>query len=274
MAMIARILIDNTTQSELIPEWGLSVWIEYGGHKLLLDTGTTGAFIKNAEMMGLEIRDIEYGVLSHAHYDHADGMEDFFAYNEKASFYLREGAGENCYDGKEESARYIGIKKGYLERFADRIIYVKGEHEFLPGAFLIPHKTPGREKLGVKAGMYVKWGDEWMPDTFSHEQSLVLHTEKGLVIWNSCSHGGAGNIIRETADTWPDKRIYALIGGFHLFKSSDEEVRELAREIEETGIEKIYTGHCTGEKAFDILKEELKEKAEKIYTGMEIRIGE
>ena len=100
----------------------------------------------------------------------------------------------------------------------------------------------------------------------------MFDTEKGLVIFNSCSHGGADNIIKEVAATWPDKHICAYIGGLHLFRSPDEEVYEFARRVRETGIKKIYTGHCTGERAMEILKEELGNVIEELYTGLEIEI--
>ncbi|MBP3926423.1 MAG: MBL fold metallo-hydrolase, partial [Clostridium sp.] len=80
------------------------------------------------------------------------------------------------------------------------------------------------------------------------------------------------NIIRETEQTWPGKKIYALVGGLHLFRSSDEEVRALAVRVKDLGIEKIYTGHCTGARAMELLEEELGDVVEQIYTGMEIQI--
>lgn len=271
--MFAKILIDNITKNQWKAEWGLAVYIEHDGHKILLDTGTTGAFAENADAMGISLEEVEFGVLSHAHYDHSDGLEPFFERNRTAKFYLRAGTAENCY-GKKNFLfkRYIGIHKGYLERFADRIVYVDGDYEVVPGVTLLPHKTPGLEKIGKKAGMYVKVNGRWKPDSFAHEQSLVLDTEHGLVIFNSCSHGGADNIIREAEMTFPGKRICALIGGFHLFRSTDQEVLALAGRIKETGIEKIYTGHCTGARAMELLKAELGDRAEQLYTGLEIEL--
>ena len=57
-----------------------------------------------------------------------------------------------------------------------------------------------------------------------------------------------------------------------MYKSSEKEVRELADRIKETGITKIITGHCTGDEAFAILKEELGDVIEQMYTGMEIEL--
>lgn len=270
--MVIKFLIDNITKNNLLCEWGFAVYIEYDHHKFLLDTGASGKFAENAAFMGIDLGEIEFGVLSHAHYDHADGLKDFFENNDKAPFYIRDGADENCYSKKEIPPKYIGIHKGYLKEYRDRIVFVKGDYEIIPGAALIPHKTPNLELAGEKAGMYVYQNGAWKLDNFSHEQSLVFDTEKGLVIFNSCSHSGADNIITEVAETYPGKKIYALIGGLHLYASSDEDVAGLAQRIRETGIEKIYTGHCTGEKAMAILKEKLGSRAEQIYTGMELEL--
>ncbi len=269
----ARILIDNITKNEWLAEWGLAVYLEYNGHKILLDTGTTGRFLENADAMGIDIGAVEFGVLSHAHYDHADGLAAFFSRNRQAKFYLRKGTAENCY--RKESwlrKKYIGIHKGYLERFADRLVYVEGDFTVIPGVTLLPHKTPGLKKAGRAAGMYIRENGRWQPDAFAHEQSLVFDTEKGLVIFNSCSHGGADHIITEVMQTWPEKKIFALIGGFHLFRSSDEEVRALVERIGETGIERIYTGHCTGERALKLLTEALGGRVSQLYTGLEMEL--
>ena len=120
--------------------------------------------------------------------------------------------------------------------------------------------------------MYIRKDEQWIPDDYSHEQSLVFETDKGLVIFNSCSHGGADNIIREIEMTFPDKQMYAIIGGFHLYKSSEEEVRALAGRIKATGIEKVVTGHCTGEEAYKILEEELGDSLEQLFSGFVIEI--
>lgn len=272
--MIAKILVDNLTKDSLVPEWGLSVYVEYGERKFLVDTGASRQFSDNAKAMGIDLGNVEFGILSHAHYDHADGMGAFFEVNQQAPFYLRKGAGENCYSRKKYLPRYIGIQKGILKKYASRIVYADGDLEIYPGITLLPHKTAGLDAIGRKIGMYVRKGILLCPDCFAHEQSLVLETTAGLVIFNSCSHGGADNIIREVSETWPDKKICAYIGGLHLYRRSDEDVRKLAKQIRKTGIREIYTGHCTGDKAFEILREELGDSIRQIYTGMEIVIDE
>ena len=292
--MRLKILVDNHTRDTLQAEWGLSLLIEYEGHLLLLDAGTTGIFADNAKELGILVDKIELAVLSHAHYDHADGLERFFQENRNAKCYIRRCCGEDCYDRKKD--KYIGIKQGLLNRYADRFVRVEGDYELLPGVTLVPHKTKGLERLGEKIGMYRYRDGAWIADDFSHEQSLVFETGKGLLICNSCCHGGADQIIEEVKQTFPGKKVYALVGGLHLYRASDEEVLALAEKLRETGIGKVYTGHCTGERAMELLKGELNrsisggiagegkdagERAcpdgadtvvEQIFTGMEMEI--
>ena len=116
--------------------------------------------------------------------------------------------------------------------------------------------------------MYRRTNGRWVPDDFSHEQSLVLDTEKGLVIFNSCSHGGAADIIREVAGMFPGKTVYAIIGGFHLYNKSKPEVLALAKEIQQTGIAYVCTGHCTGEQAYQLLHRELGEKLHPLQVSL------
>lgn len=75
--MKIKVLMDNISSGELAGEWGLSILIEYEGRKILLDTGASGAFAENAEKMGIDLAEVDFAVLSHAHYDHSDGMEAF-----------------------------------------------------------------------------------------------------------------------------------------------------------------------------------------------------
>lgn len=266
--MKATFLIDNIASEGLKGEWGLSVYIEHNGTKILLDAGTTGDFVNNADSLGINLAEVDLAVLSHAHYDHANGFVKFFERNTKAPLILREGSKENCYHKFVFTKKYIGVRKGMLEEYSDRIQYASGDYQIADGIFLIPHKSPNLQRIGRKAGMYIIKDGKLVPDDFSHEQSLVVSTAKGLVIFNSCSHGGADNIINEIAATFPGEKIYALVGGFHLFLSSDAYVRKLADRIKATGIEKILTGHCTGDKAYDILKVNLGDAAEQIRTGL------
>ena len=268
------VIVDNVSSDGLKGEWGLCILVEAGDKKVLVDTGGSRLFARNLKTLGFDIGEIDYGILSHAHYDHANGMPKFFAENTKAKFYLREGTAENCYHRKPLIGKYfnfrfyIGLPKNVLSKYSDRIQFVSGDYKLCEGMYLIPHKSGDLSSIGQREDMFLRTENGWIPDNFSHEQSLVIETEKGLVIINSCSHGGAVNIINEVKQTFPEKHIHGLIGGFHLFNKSNEEVRNVAREIKNTGIDYVCTGHCTKDRAFAIMKEELGDKLEQLHVGL------
>ncbi len=270
--MKITVLTDNKATEGLKGEWGLSLLIEQGGKKLLLDTGASPLFAKNAEKCGVDLKNVDLAFLSHAHYDHSNGFGEFFRINENAPLYLSGRCKENCYGRRWIFSKYIGIKKGYAKAFAERLIYTDGFTEVTDRIYLLPHGEGDYSIYGKKNGLFQKNGRKWSYDSFDHEQSLVIKTEKGLVIFNSCCHTGADNIINEVASAFPNEKILALIGGFHLYKSGDEDVINLAQRIRDTGIEKIYTGHCTGDRAFTLLKKELGDTAEELFAGMVIEL--
>jgi len=261
------VVVDNTGGCGLQGEWGLSLLAEHNGKKILADAGASELFAKNLAALGHSIESIDYATLSHAHYDHANGMVRFFECNDKAKFYLRDAVREDCYAKKFIFRKYIGIPRHILEERKNRIEMVSGDYCLYDGAYLIPHKTKGLDAIGRRELMYRRTERGWQPDDFSHEQSLVLRTGKGLVIINCCCHGGTVNIIREVRETFPEEKVYALIGGFHLFNKSEREVRAVAEAINDTGIEYVCTGHCTKDRAFEVLKETLGEKLHKLQVG-------
>ena len=270
--MHLRVLMDNIEWNGLIGEWGLSLLIDYAGHSILLDAGATGRFVENARAMGVNLKDVEVCVLSHGHYDHADGFERFFEENERAKVAVQRAATQRYYGKKWIFRRYIGVDRDMLRDSANRFHFVDGAQELLPGAHLIPHSTQGLEAIAARNNLYMRSGRRLTPDSFLHEQSLVLEENGALVIFNSCSHAGPDNIIREVREALPGKPIRAYVGGLHLFHLSEDEVCALAERIRQTGVERIVTGHCTGKRAYEVLRRELGEGVVQMHSGMELEL--
>lgn len=285
--MEIQILMDNVegrsvSGVRLRPEWGFAAFIEFNGKKILLDSGASAKFASNASAMGIDLSKVDCGVLSHAHFDHSNGLAKFFELNRSALFYMQSAVQENCYHAAKllkffKLNVYIGIRRGWLNRYKDRIKFVDGDAEILPKVFLVSHKdcvlnAEGRAAIGQAIGQFVKEHGTFRPDSYDHEQSLVFETLKGLFIMNSCCHGGADNIVKEVQTVFPGKQIYAILGGFHLYKTSKEKVCEFAERLRDLNVQKIYTGHCTGKGAFETLREILGERVEQMSCGMKIEV--
>ncbi len=272
--MKITVLSDNIApkKSVLKGEWGLSFHIEYEGKTFLLDTGASSLFSKNAQKLGIDLSAVDTGILSHSHYDHSDGMGEFFTVNKTAPFYISSECKDNCYGKRFIFSKYIGIKKGLTEKYKDRIVRVKGSIKLCEGVHLICHTSENLQAVGKKTGLYKMINRKLIPDDFDHEQSLVFETEKGLVIFNSCSHAGPENILREIKSAFPDKNIYAYLGGLHLYRSDENEIRRMADILGESTLQLIVTGHCTGDKPYKILKEALSDRLCQLSVGKVIEI--
>ena len=265
------VLIDNLAEAPLVGEWGLGILIDADDRRLLLDTGASGLFAQNAGCLGIDLGSVDAGVLSHAHYDHADGLETFFSLNESAPFLVREGSCENCFGVREGALHYIGIRRGILEKHRERIRYVGGVYRMADGIWLVPHRKADYSAIALRNDLYIVDHAERRPDDFAHEQSLVVETENGLVVLNSCSHAGMANILADIREMLGRCDVCAYVGGLHLYNLTDRELDVLCGEIERTGIERIFTGHCTGDHAFRFLRERLGGRIVQFSSGFRYR---
>lgn len=290
LEMKVQVLIENTVESSnksnLKPEHGLSIFIEYKDTKILLDAGTTQAFMENAKNMNADINNADFCVLSHGHYDHSGGFTKYLEENDDKKVYAMKTSIEEYYSGSGGHIHEIGIPKDVYPKYKDNFVLIDGTFtdkgvEISKGIFIIPHNTKGLEKIGERAKLYQKVNDDYVPDDFSHELSLVFDTERGLVVFNSCSHSGIINIMEEIKAYFGKKEIYAFFGGLHMkgMKENVEictfteaEIESMTDYLKENGLSKLYTGHCTGLVGFELIKNYMGEKAEYLMTGKTIII--
>lgn len=271
--MRITVLIENTAPENLMCEHGLSFYIEFAGKEYLLDAGTTDLFLENAKRLGISLQDVKKCILSHGHYDHSGGFCELFDENTEANLYLMKGATGDYYSIKGE-LHEIGIPKELLRKYKDRFVFIDRVTELDSNVYLVPHHSEDLEQIGARAGLYKKIDDKLYPDDFIHELSLVFDTKEGLVVFNSCSHGGMKNILKEVKEVFPEKNICAFIGGLHLKGGSftKEEIQEIAVCGKSVGMKVLYTGHCTGEEAFEILKKVDEGFIQKLFSGKVIEI--
>ena len=120
--MKVTVLVENTApqHSGLTPEHGLSLYIQYRDHNILLDAGCSQAFAQNAKVLGVDLKQVDLAVLSHGHYDHADGLRYFLEENSTCKVYARPQAGGPYFSTSTGSPRFIGIHRDIWEGHPDR----------------------------------------------------------------------------------------------------------------------------------------------------------
>ena len=233
-------------------EHGLCFYIETEHHKLLMDTGQSDLFIRNAEKLGVDLTKVDTVVLSHGHYDHGGGILPFTKINPDAKIYVQASAFGGYYsmDSKGEP-HYIGLEEGIKELpqvvkidAEDGIYRIDDELSLFTGIgseYPIPSANQRLMKK-TEGGM--------VQDDFGHEQCLVIKEGSKSVLLSGCAHHGILNILaryRELYGGDPD----VVISGFHMMKRhgySDEDITmiiDTALELRKLHTV-FYTGHCTG----------------------------
>ena len=274
-------LIENRNPDGLIGEHGLSIWIEYKDNVVLLDTGSTDRFAHNAKVLGLGLDRVDAAVLSHGHYDHSGGFAAFCKANGHAPIFVRQGAdGDIWARHGDKGMEYIGIPRQVLDKYPDRFVPVEGTKEILPGVWLLPDGVAADKGRSLRAGLFRREDGAFIPDDFSHEQTLVLEGDHGLVVLNSCSHAGVPELLRTVLQEFPGRKIAAFIGGFHMMGPGgadtlgwpEEEVYSEGKRLKELPVERYYTCHCTGLPAFALLKTALGDRVAYFRTGDQIEL--
>lgn len=263
--MIVKALLENTTQDPAFQtEHGLSLYIEANGHKILFDTGHTDLFAENAQKLNVDLSQVEFAVLSHAHYDHGGGIPSFLSLNSKALVYVSQYAfGEYL----SNDGRDIGIDQAL--RGNPRLILVMDYQRIAEGLELFSDVDRPYHQPIDSGGMFVRRDGVVVPEDFRHEQYLLITEGNKRVLISGCSHKGIVNI-----EHWFNPDV--LIGGFHFMnldpKGSGKAVMDPAAKELLSFDTVYYTCHCTGVAQFEYLKPQMQDRLFYLSAGQEITL--
>ena len=266
--MKLKVLIDNNTYIDqyYFGEPGLSYLIETDDAKSLFDTGYSGIYLTNADLMNIDLSDITHLVISHGHNDHTGGMACLLDYEFKNVDFI---AHPDCFDKKRKHGKDIGssLQPEDLKPFFslhltkepywinDRLVFL-GE---IPTVFDFERVPVGE-----------KWnGGQWIPDINIDDSALVYKTDKGLFIITACSHSGICNIAEYAKKVCNDERIYGIIGGFHLLKN-DTKLQKTIEYLVSQHIPALYPAHCVCLEARIAMSKKLNIK--EVATNFELEI--
>jgi len=247
-------------------DWGFSALVEYGGKHILFDTGNNAQiFAGNVKALGVNLKKLDFVVISHRHADHTSGLNHVLSVNPEVTIYTPDepfgsfGRGvPNSFYRKDDALpadmRYFDGKPPDMLSAGSpwpgaHFVPVNTTTEVTPGVFLVPtiSQTPGTLEL--------------------RELSMAVKTPGGLILVDGCSHAGVEKILEAASAV--DPHVHLLFGGLHLVKAPDPEVDRIALALrDQWKLDAIAPGHCTGEPEFGALKKTFGEKY--IYAGVGI----
>ena len=257
-------------------EHGLSMHIATDRHNILFDMGPNAMFLENAAALGVDVKAVDAAFLSHSHDDHSGGLELFCKRNDHAPVYLQARAWGEYYVVTPQKCRYLGLNKA-LRKYESRFRYTEGV-TVLDDELTLFSGGMGRDYWSrANDSLREKQGEDYPPDRFLHEQSLLVTEGGRTALFGGCAHNGVVNLLRRAEERLgraPD----AVFAGFHLHSPSlnrsepRELVEAIARELAARENTVYYTGHCTGQEAFGILQETLGGRLRPMHGGSVIMV--
>jgi 7,8-dihydropterin-6-yl-methyl-4-(beta-D-ribofuranosyl)aminobenzene 5'-phosphate synthase len=252
-SLSVTVLSTMLTDTKGVGEWGFAALVEADGHRLLFDTGARPeTVLANARELGVDLAGVSTVVLSHHHGDHTGGLLTLRRALSKADpeALARAYVGDGIFlprpgDDGRETNETIALRGPYKATGA-RIIEVSRPTEVFPGAWLtgpVPRRHPernwsGRGKVQTAGGL--------VEDTLPEDISLVLDTERGLVVVTGCGHAGVVNTLEFAREAVREAPVHAVLGGLHLFAADETALDWTAGKLRGMGVSHLLGAHCTG----------------------------
>ncbi|MDX9703376.1 MAG: MBL fold metallo-hydrolase [Candidatus Auribacterota bacterium] len=270
MKISITILVDDTvTRSMLLAEHGFSAYLDINGHKVLFDAGQGMALKHNARLMGIKLNNLDSIIISHGHYDHANGIKKLINLH-KIMVYAHPLT--TCPRYKkigDNEFKQIGID-WISNRSTQEMIewQLSSDPQYITNDVVLSGEIPRTMKFEESdEPFYIKDRDNIVKDYLFDDQALFLRTPEGLIIITGCAHSGLINTILHAVKLMNDDRVLAVIGGTHLIHSGEERLQVTVEHLESLKVKKLYAAHCTGFNSCCFLKERLKDRFERLEVG-------
>jgi len=253
--------------------------------RILFDTGQSAEpIVHNMRILGIDPKTIDMIAISHCHFDHTGGLVGMLKEirRQDVPVLAHPGLlGRHFIMGMPDPKYWLMSEIGMIrenteqnvKKYGGYLTLVARPFELMPGVLWTGEvdRVTDFEKTVTLATRTVRQG-EVVDDQILDDISLAINVrDEGLFVISGCSHAGIVNIVKQSVKLSQVEKVSAAIGGFHLIDASQDRIRKTATALKDLGVQKVYTGHCTGFEAEMAICSEFKEDFVKLQCGTVIR---
>jgi len=221
---------NNAYQAGLETGWGFSCLIRGTGKAVLFDTGGDGSkLLANMRKLGISPHEIDMVILSHIHGDHVGGLSGFLGKNPDVTVFVPKS--------------FPGDFKRDIMRYGAHVVEVHKPMEICEDIY-------STGELG----------------TVIREQSLVVKTDRGLIVITGCAHPGIVKIVKKAKEIFKETVLF-VTGGYHLGSKNRKELEDIISDFQNLGVRYVGPCHCTGENARELFRKTYCEKYIPVGAG-------
>jgi 7,8-dihydropterin-6-yl-methyl-4-(beta-D-ribofuranosyl)aminobenzene 5'-phosphate synthase len=277
----------------LLAEHGFSALIDLknADMRILWDAGISEtALLENMRLMEIDPKSITKIAVSHGHGDHTGAMtavlkamevwppegrkwepdatiEEMrrYAAGHRVPLIAHPAAFRETWSIDDDGIKYgpfFGPPRAEWEAAGAEIVLSEGSYQLGPGCWttgMVPRLS--FETSGIPTKMYYRDGDTFAQHFIEDDQAIVINVkDKGLVVLSGCAHSGIVNTVRYAQAISGVDTVWAILGGFHLARTSDGDIQRTIEAIKQLTPKMIVPSHCTGFKAISRFSAQMPEE--------------
>jgi 7,8-dihydropterin-6-yl-methyl-4-(beta-D-ribofuranosyl)aminobenzene 5'-phosphate synthase len=265
---------DTVNKRNLVAKHGLSILVETisadSKSKILVDAGPPpDVAVHNANMMKVDIHNLDAIVITHGHYDHAGGLVQILRSIGRPTLVVAHPLAFAPKFAYRPNLKFVGTEfnQESIKNVGGVLLIARNSLPIATGV-IASGEIPRETDFETVEGFWTITNDHFCQDTMPDDQSVVVNVrEKGLVVISGCAHAGIINTVKNAQEIAGTEEVYTIVGGFHLADASTKRIEATLDHLLRIQPKLLHPCHCTGARAMSRFLEAFRERVVPVGTG-------